>query len=93
MSEMLPEFWSNKVDDDEPKRPPPRRPHQVTGIISWIHCYASYVSVLESRYGNVQKLMAYLVMITRVSQDYTGVAWVRYGSSFRRQAAIIGNKK
>ena len=92
MSEMLPEFWSNKVDDDEPKRPPPRRPHQVSDIISWIHCYASCVSVLASRYGDVP-LMAYLVTITRVSQDYTGLAWVRYGSSFRRQAAIIGNKK
>ena len=94
MSEMLPEFLSNKPEEKEPKRHSPRRPRQVTDIFSWIHCYGSYVSVLASHFGDVvPELMAYLVTITRVSQGYTGLAWVWYDSSFRRQAAIIGNKK
>ena len=33
--------------------------------------------------------MAYIITITRVSQDFTGMAWVRYDAAFRRQAAII----
>ena len=34
-----------------------------------------------------------MVTITRVSRDFAGLAWVRHGASFRRQAAITGNKK
>lgn len=95
MAEMLPEFWpSSKLDDDDPKRPPPRRPRQVTDIFLWIQCYCSYVSVLASRFGDaVPELMAYMVTITRVSKDYSGLAWVRYDSAFRRQAAITKNRK
>ena len=37
--------------------------------------------------------MAYLITITRVSQDFTGVAWVRYDTAFRRKAANMGNRK
>ena len=37
--------------------------------------------------------MAYMATITRVSQDFTGLAWVRYDASFRRQAAITGNRQ
>ena len=95
MAEMLPEFWSGaKLEEEDTKRPPPRRPRQVTDIFTWIHCYTSYVSVLASRYqGVVPQLMAYLVTITRVSQDFSGLAWVRYDAAFRRQAAITGNRK
>ena len=53
-----------------------------------------HVSVLASRYhAVVPELMAYLVTITRVSQDFSGLAWVRYDTAFRRQAAITGNRK
>ena len=53
-----------------------------------------HVSVLASRYhGVVPELMAYLVTITCVSQDFSGLAWVRYDAAFRRQAAITGNRK
>ena len=38
-------------------------------------------------------MIVYKVMITRVSRDFAGLAWVRHGASFRRQAAITGNKK
>ena len=95
MAEMLPECWSGaKLEEEDTKRPPPRRPQQVTDIFTWIHCYTSYVSVLASRYqGVVPQLMAYLVTITRVSQDFSGLARVRYDAAFRRQAAITGNRK
>ncbi len=97
MAEMLPEYWPGaKPDEDIAKRAPARRPCQVTDIFTWIQCYASYISVLAGRFTeSVPELMAYmyLVTITRVSQDFTGLAWVRYDASFRRQAAITGNRK
>ena len=95
MAEMLPEFWSGpKSDEEDSKRPPRRRPRQVTDIFTWINCYVSYVSVLSGRFSeSVPELMAYMATITRVSQDFTGLAWVRYDASFRRQAAITGNRQ
>jgi hypothetical protein len=35
--------------------------------------------------------MAYMTWIVRLSQDFTGLAWVRYDAAFRRQAALTGN--
>lgn len=95
MSEMLPEYWSSaKADEEDQKRAPPRRTRQVTDIFTWIQCFASYVSVLAGRFADcVPEMMAYLVTITRVSQDFAGLAWVRYDASFRCQAAITGNCK
>ena len=73
---------------------PPHRPRQVTDIFVWIQSYSSYVSVLASQFGEaVLELMAYMVTITRVSKDYSGLAWVRYDSAFRRQAANTKNWK
>ena len=34
-----------------------------------------------------------MVTITWVSRDFAGLAWVRYDASFRRHAAITGNKR
>ena len=95
MAEMLPEYWSStKSEDEDQKRVPPRRTRQVTDIFTWIQCFASYTSVLAGHYVEcVPEMMAYLVIITRVSQDFSGLAWVRYDASFRHQAAITGNRK
>ena len=41
----------------------------------------------------IPELMAYLATIVRVSQDYSGLAWVRYDAAFRRQAALTGNTR
>ena len=35
--------------------------------------------------------MAYMAAIVRVSQDYAGLAWVRYDAAYQRQAALTGN--
>ena len=38
----------------------------------------------------IPELMAYQATIVRASQDYAGLAWVRYDAAFRRQAALTG---
>ena len=99
MSELLPEFW-----DHSPPKPadsqnstqqlPARRTRRVTDIATWIQCYASYVGVLSGTSPEaVPELMAYLVHIVRVSQDFGGMAWVNYDMAFRRQAASTGNRQ
>ena len=37
--------------------------------------------------------MAYMTWIVRLSQDFSGLAWVRYDATFRRQVALTGNWK
>ena len=96
MSEMLPEFWTQARFDEAESKPPVarRRRRQVTEIFTWVQCFCTYVSVLSSKSPEVvPELMAYLVTITRVSQDFSGLAWVRYDAAFRRQAAITGNRR
>ena len=41
----------------------------------------------------VPELLAYLIFILRVSQDFGGIAWVTYDAAFRRQAFITGNRQ
>ena len=41
----------------------------------------------------IPELMVYLALIVRVSQDFAGLAWVRYDSAFQRQAALTGNTR
>ena len=60
-------------------------------IFTWLQCYRMFVSVLAPQYPErIPELMAYQATIVRASQDYAGLAWVRYDSTFRRQAALIG---
>ena len=91
------EYWSGaKSDEEDPKQIPSLRPRQVTEIFTYAmrRLDRSYVSVLSSHFAeSVPELMAYMVTITRVRQDFTGLAWVRYDASFRRQAAITGTRK
>ena len=42
--------------------------------------------------GAVPGLMAYMVSIIRVSQEYEGAGWVAYEAAFRRQAAATGQR-
>ena len=70
-----------------------RRCHKVTDIFMWLQCYAIYVNVLGPHAPEtIPELMAYMATIIRVSQDYQGLAWVRYEVGFRRQAALTGNR-
>ena len=100
MSELLPEFWvplgSSQQEGDPPDQPrtPARRRRKVTDIATWVQCFATYVGVLAGMSPEaIPELMAYLVHIVRVSQDFGGLAWVNYDSAFRRQAASTGNRQ
>ena len=96
MGELLPEFWSGPREDDSDTRREARarRSRKVTDIYTWAQCFASYVSTRAPQAPHlIPELMAYLATIVRVSQDYTGLAWVRYDSAFRRQAALTGNTR
>ena len=99
MSEMLPEFWWQEAgkDDDTQSRSTtsqPRRRKKVTDITSWLQCYGLYVSVLASHCPEaIPELMAYMITVLRVSQDFEGSSWVTYDSAFRRQAEATGDRK
>ncbi len=95
MGELLPEFWSLAKEEESSGRRPitSRRARKVTDIFTWVQCFGSYVSVLGPHFPKViPELMAYMATIVRVSQDYTGLAWVRYDAAYRRQAALTGNR-
>ncbi len=100
MSELLPEFWGHvvgaKQDEEQTSvaHPYPRRRRKVTDISSWIQCFATYVGILSGTSPEaVPELMAYLIHIVRVNQDFGSLAWVNYDLAFRRQAASTGNRQ
>ena len=66
----------------------------MTDFHTWLQCsLLNYTSVLGGTNPSVfPELMAYLITISMVSQDFSGLSWVRCDSAFRRQAAITGNK-
>jgi len=80
MGELLPEFWSVPKDEDSVKSAAPaRRLWKLTNIFLWLQCYATYASVLGPQFPEaIPELLAYMASIIRVSQDYRGLAWVRY---------------
>ena len=62
---------------------PVRCQRKVTGIATWVQCFATYVGVLAGTNPEaIQELMAYLVHIVRVSQDFGSLACVNYDSAF-----------
>ena len=93
MGELLPEFWCHTREEDGQKPDmKTRRNRKVTDIFTWLQCYGTYVSVrAASNPALIAELMAYMIMIVRTSQDFAGLAWVRYDAAFRRQAALTGN--
>ena len=95
MGELLPEFWAMTKEDTGMKSDTKVRwNRKITDIFTWLQCFGTYVSVLTPLHPErVPKLMAYMTTIIRASQDYTGLAWVRYDIAFRRQAALTGNMR
>lgn len=64
---------------------------KITTIQQWVVCFSSFMSVMEIRHPeHVRKLIAYLAMITKASQDYKGLPWLAYDSHFQRVAAASG---
>ena len=82
---LLPEFWSSHREEDiEGKHEVKvRRSWKVTDIFTWLQCFASCVSVCaQHTLSVILELMAFLAAIVRVSQDYAGLAWVRYDAAY-----------
>ena len=66
----------------------------MTEITAWVQCFAAYIGVLSGTSPDaVPELVAYLIHIVRVSQDFRGMAWVKYDMAFRCQAATISNRQ
>ena len=95
MGEMLPEFWSPRGDEgDSGREVKGRRSCKVTDIFTWLQCFGAYVSVRAPTAPHlIPELMAYMATIVRVSQDFSGLAWVCYDAAFRRQAALTRNER
>ena len=91
MEEMLPEIWSGQKDEVL-REARPRRTQKVAEIFTWLQSFVSYVVVRGAAAPKlIPELMAYQVTIVRVSQDFSGLAWVRYDQAYRRQAALTGH--
>ena len=41
----------------------------------------------------IPELLAYLIQIVRVNQEFEGSGWAVYDETFRRQAAVSGNQQ
>ena len=66
----------------------------MSDVNTWLQCFATYVAVLGPHDPPmIPEMMAYLRLIIQVSQDFEGLAWVRYDVAFRRQAALTGNRR
>ena len=93
MAELLPEVRLSRGESEGKQLQ--RKLRCVTDIITWIQCFRAYASVLGPVYPiAIPELMAYMTLIVCCSQDYAGLAWVRYDDmAFCHQAAIAGNRK
>ena len=66
----------------------------MTDTATWVQCFATYVGVLAGMSPEaIPELMAYLVHIVWVSQDFGSLAWVDYNLAFCRQTASTGNRQ
>ena len=92
MADLLPEVRLSTAESEG--KSIQRKPRCVTDIFSWLQCFGTYVSVLGPVYPSaILEMMAYMNLIVLCSQDYEGLAWVRYDMAFQRQAATSGNKR
>lgn len=91
MAELKPESWILEEEEKQPAKcchTPSRRRTPVRDILTWVQCFASYVSVLAQSYpGKISQLMAYMCTIIRIEKDFEDNAWQNYDVAFRRQAA------
>ena len=93
MGELLPEFWSGQKDEVL-REAKPRRTRKVADISTWLQSFVSYVEVRGAAAPElIPELMAYQVTIVRVSQNFSGLAWVHYDQAYWRQAALTGHFK
>ena len=99
IAKLLPKFWGSTPSTKEPwGKPNPqqiagRRLRRATHNTLWIQCFTVYICIMAGLSPDTTpELMAYLIQIVRVSQDFRGLAWVNYDLAFHCQAAATGNK-
>ena len=89
MSELRPESWLMEEEGQQQGKcchAPHRKKSPVKDILTWVQCFASYVSVLAQPYpSKMPQLMAYMCTIIRIEKDFEDNAWQNYDM---RQAAI-----
>ena len=91
MAELLPEQWNVRKDDAGALG---RRRKQVTNIDTWLQCFTSYTSVMSRRFPeDVVELLGYMRGVLKACHDFSGLAWVHYDATFRKQAAASGNRR
>ena len=91
LHELLPECL---VDASEANRPATkaRAKKRILDLNTWLQCFALYVGGLGPvKLAYIPQLMAYMVTIIRVSQEFEGTAWAVYDDAYRRQAAAAGH--
>lgn len=93
MQELLPESWQTAGQEGEnlPQKCSKRR---VLDIKVWVQCFACYMGVLATRNPQrIPELLAYLIQIVRVNQEFEGSGWAVYDETFCRHAAVSGNQQ
>ena len=66
-----------------------RRKRPVTDLKMWLQFFAIHVGVLSAKHPEaVPELVSYVMAIIWASEDYAGLAWVRYDAAYRRQASV-----
>ena len=89
MGELLPEFWAPGEESSGK-----RRSRKVTEILIWVCCFCTCLAVRGAHSPEMlPELMAYLSTIVKVSQEFIGLAWVRYDVGFRQQAVATRSQR
>ena len=82
-----PEIRRHREERRETAKMPQSHRHQHVGAVLRLIC------IRESPPQLIPELVAYMSTIVWVTQDFSSLAWVRYDTAFRRQAAMTGNTK
>ena len=93
MHELLPESWQTAEQEMET---PPRNSsiRWILDIKIWVQCFACYMGVVAIKSPQwIPELLAYLIQIVRVNQEFEGSGWAVYDETFCRQAAFSGNQQ
>ena len=75
---------------------PPRNSsrRRILDIKIWVQCFACYMGVVAIKSPQrIPELLAYLIQIVRVNQEFEGSGWAVCDETFCRQAAVSGNQQ
>ena len=65
-----------------------KRKQEVMDILTWVECFASYITVLTTYIPNRSRdLLSYMALIIHMAKRYIGNCWLNYDRAFRLEAA------